>query len=147
MVVVLNHVSLSFLATLWRKKNQLWAIRCEFELVGPIMFKNPFGAGWGLLPTLRWVSSCSTLWMYYTLEVRTQRPHHHSFTLSLPLTSLPWCILTYSKMGHTHNGRYSCIIGPRPGIKLQHAWTASWAPPIDLYLHNWIRSYHNECFD
>ena len=89
MVVVSNHVSLSFLATLWRKKNQLWAIRRKFEHVGLIMFKNPFGAGWGLLPTLQWVSSCSTLWMYSTFEVRTRRPHRHSFTLSLPLPSLP----------------------------------------------------------
>jgi hypothetical protein len=37
------------------KKNQRRAIRCEFEHVGPTMFKNPLDAGWGLLPTLRWV--------------------------------------------------------------------------------------------
>ena len=37
--------------------NQHQAIWCEFEPVGPTLFKNPLGAGWGLLPTLRWVGS------------------------------------------------------------------------------------------
>jgi hypothetical protein len=37
------------------KKNQFWAIQHEFEYVGPTLLKkNPFGAGWGLQPTLRW---------------------------------------------------------------------------------------------
>ena len=39
------------------KKNQFWAIQQEFEYVGPTLLKNPLGAVWGLLPTLRWVSS------------------------------------------------------------------------------------------
>lgn len=36
--------------------NQRHAIRREFEPVGSTMFKNPLGACWGLLPTLRWVA-------------------------------------------------------------------------------------------
>jgi hypothetical protein len=28
------------------KKNQRWAIRCEFEPIGPIMLKNLLGARW-----------------------------------------------------------------------------------------------------
>ena len=39
------------------KKNQRRAIRREFEPIGPTMLKNPLDAGWGLLPTLWWVSS------------------------------------------------------------------------------------------
>jgi hypothetical protein len=34
-----------------RKKVQRWAIQCEFEHVGPTLFKNVVGVGWGLLPT------------------------------------------------------------------------------------------------
>ena len=37
------------------KESKLWAIRRRFESVGPTLRKNPLGAGWGLLPTLRWV--------------------------------------------------------------------------------------------
>ena len=35
-----------------KKKNQCRAIRHEFEPVGPTLFKNSLGVGWGLLPTL-----------------------------------------------------------------------------------------------
>ena len=37
------------------RENQCQAIRLEFEHDGPIQLKNPLGAGWGLLPILRWV--------------------------------------------------------------------------------------------
>ena len=37
--------------------SQRWAIRCEFEPVGPTLLKNLLGAWWGLMPTLRWVGS------------------------------------------------------------------------------------------
>ena len=37
--------------------NQCLVIGCESELVGLALFKNALGAGWGLLPTLRWVDS------------------------------------------------------------------------------------------
>ena len=29
----------------------------DFEPIDPTLLKNPLGAGWGLLPTLRWVGS------------------------------------------------------------------------------------------
>jgi hypothetical protein len=35
-----------------KKKNQR-----EFEPIAPTLLKNPFVAGWGLLPTLRWAGS------------------------------------------------------------------------------------------
>ena len=38
-----------------KKENQCLAIQPEFEPVGCTMLKNPLVAGWGLLPTLRWV--------------------------------------------------------------------------------------------
>ena len=37
--------------------DQHWAIRREFEPVGPTVLENPLGARWGLLPTLQWVGS------------------------------------------------------------------------------------------
>ena len=37
--------------------NQRRAIQYEFEPVGPTLLKNPLGARWGLLLTLRWVGS------------------------------------------------------------------------------------------
>ena len=37
--------------------NQRWAIRHEFEPVGPTLLTHPLGAVWGLLPTLWWVGS------------------------------------------------------------------------------------------
>ena len=37
------------------KKNHRRRIQREFEHVGPTLLKNPFDAGWALLPPLRWV--------------------------------------------------------------------------------------------
>ena len=37
--------------------NQCWAIRREFQPVGPTLLKDPLGACWGLLPSWRWVAS------------------------------------------------------------------------------------------
>ena len=37
--------------------NERHAIRREFEPVRPTLLKDPLGAGWALLPTLRWVGS------------------------------------------------------------------------------------------
>ena len=40
------------------------AIRRNFELVGPTLLKDPLGAGWGLLPTLRWMGS----WFFHQVK-------------------------------------------------------------------------------
>ena len=40
------------------KRNQRRTIWCEFEPIGLTLLKNPLSAGWGLLPTFKWVGSC-----------------------------------------------------------------------------------------
>ena len=56
----------------------------EFEPVGPIMFKNPLGVGWGLLPTLQRVGCCLPTYLasfFYQVEIRflnmNQTPAHN----------------------------------------------------------------------
>ena len=42
------------------QKHVVWEVHMrgrKHTIVGPILLKNPLGAGWGLLPTLRWVAS------------------------------------------------------------------------------------------
>ena len=46
-----------------KKENQRHTIQREFEHVGPTLLKNPLGAGWGVVPTLRGVGYCLCIYI------------------------------------------------------------------------------------
>ena len=67
---------------MWNESiNQCWVIRREFESIGPTLFKNCLGAGWGLLPALRWVGSwlliCLTKFLLSSSEKISQQGSNH----------------------------------------------------------------------
>ena len=54
---------------------QHWAIRLEFEYVGPTLFEDLLGVGRGLLLALRWVGS----WFLCRVDIRFHIPAGHMF--------------------------------------------------------------------
>ena len=72
----------------WMNNNyniQYWAIRHEFEYVGPTPLKDPLGARWALMPTLRWVGS----WFFRELERRFHGRESNYQPLRLDLGTSP----------------------------------------------------------
>ena len=61
------------------------SLRHEFESIGPTLFRNPLGAGWGLLPTLQWVGSWLPTYLA-SLSRQVERRFHY-VGIELPTTS------------------------------------------------------------
>ena len=117
-------------------KNQRHAIWDEFELVGPILLKNPLDARWGLLPTLRWVGSWLLTYLISFFRQVERKFHirivHPSLLGTLLCFILPWQCKVCKKPNMSFLAPFQPCERWNKWRRFGYLWWVAWFHWIDL---------------